>query len=172
MKKILALVLLLCSLSFAQTAKDSHEWGNNSGRWWTHKDTTYYHGSPDTTYIGGESFYTWPFVSLFITLDDTVAVHDSEDSTNCSVYIFQSPTNDVTTSVFVDSLTFRGSGATAYTTITAAGTYGASLDTPFLECRYLWFGIHTWGDSRKLLNNRCISTWTGWNGTSSIISTY
>jgi len=171
MKKLILLLLIAAASLSAQTVLDTHEWGNNSGRWWSHVDTTYYKGLTGYTTIGGNSFLTWPYASLFLTLADTVTT-DSEDSTCVSICVYQSPVNDLTTAVFVDSLTFKGTGVTTYTNMTATGRYGTSLDVPFLECRYTWFRLHKQAGNRTIKYNRCISTWTGWNGTSGIISTY
>lgn len=168
MKRLTFLFLLLSSICLAQSNIEMHEWGNNSGRWWTHRDTTYYKSGNDTTMIGGGAFYTWPYTSLFLSVDDTVT-SDANDSTAFSVYMFQSPDNDLTTAVFVDSLTFRGVSTKTYTTISAAGRYGLGLEFRYLPCRYTWFCIRELAGNRVIKYNRCISTWTGFSPTASTI---
>ena len=177
MKRLLFIFMLVSTILLAQSAIENHEWMANSGRWWVHVDTTYYMGYTGTTTIGGEAFMTWPFASLFVTLSDTVTTligggADASDSTNVSILVFQSPTNDITTAVFVDSLTLKGTSTTEYTVLSAAGRYGSSLNFPFLECRYTWFKLHKMVGNRARKYNRCISTWSGWNSTAGIISTY
>lgn len=170
MKKILLFaVLLFASLAFGQNALEMHEWGNNSGRWFVKLDTTYFKGADDTTLVGGDAFYTWPYASLFLTVSDTVA---ADDSLAFSVKMYQNFKNDFTTAVYIDSLTFYSRTATTYTAISAVGTYGASFPTPFLEARYTWLVLRSVVGNRALDGNYVISALTGWSSTSGIISVY
>lgn len=169
MKRVLLVVMLLASLAVGQTALEMHEWGNNSGRWFVKLDTTYFSGADDTTLVGGDAFYTWPYASLFLTVGDTIA---ADDSIAFSVKMYQNFKNDFTTAVYIDSLTFHSSTATTYAGISAVGNYGASFPTPFLEARYTWLVLRSVVGNRVLDGNYVISALTGWSSTSGIISVY